>query len=212
MNYTLYGSPGSCSLAPHIVLEEVRAPYSLVVLSTDRGDTRTEHFRSFNPKGRVPVLLAEDFKLTEAPAILIYLATKFPGSELLDAGDDSLIRSVEWFNWLSGTVHSVAVRMIWRTEYFTDDQRQRGNIISKGQKHLLEAFSIIEGRLSQQEWALGKRYSIVDPFLLVFYRWGNRMKIDMRGHYRNWTAHAIRMETREAVQTALRQEGVSLWH
>lgn len=211
MNYILHGAAGSCSLAPHIVLEEVGARYALKLLSTDRGDTRTDEFRRLNPKGRFPVLEAENFQLTEAPAILIHLAMAYPEAGLLEQGGDSLVRVVEWFNWLSGTVHSVAVRMIWRTDYFTSDPRQHDEIAAKGREHLSAAFSIIEERLGQRPWAVGNRYSIVDPFLLVFYRWGNRMRIDMRGQYPAWTVHAEQMEARHAVQRALQQEGVSLW-
>jgi glutathione S-transferase len=52
---------------------------------------------------------------------------------------------------------------------------------------------------------------VVDPYLLMFFRWGNRMLIDMQGSYPAWTAHARRLEDRRAVQSALAQEGISLW-
>lgn len=180
MKYTLFCSAGSCSLAPYIVLEEIGVPYSLAVLSTDRGDTRTVDFFQLNPKGRIPVLTSENFNLTEAPAILIHLAMTFPEANLLGSGNEQLIRSIEWFNWLSGTVHSIAIRMIWRPEYFTDNPTHHDKIIMKGNAHLSAAFLLIEDRLVQNKWAVGQGYSIVDPFLLVFYRWGNRMKIDMK--------------------------------
>ena len=34
--------------------------------------------------------------------------------------------------------------------------------------------------LADREWAVGERYSVVDGYLLVFYRWGNRQKMDVR--------------------------------
>ncbi len=33
MLYTLHAAPGSCSFAPHIVLEEIGEPYSLALMS-----------------------------------------------------------------------------------------------------------------------------------------------------------------------------------
>lgn len=53
MTYTLYASPGSCSLAPHIVLEDIGSPYHVMYVSTDKGETKTAEFREVNPKGRV---------------------------------------------------------------------------------------------------------------------------------------------------------------
>lgn len=211
MRYTLHAAPGSCSLAPHIVLEELGEPYSLLLMSPGHPETKTEEFRRLNPKGRIPVLTGEDFLLTEAPAILIHLGQANPDANLLEPHGENLIRSIEWFNWLSGTVHAVAVRMVWRPDYFSDMGDAHARIVDKGKEHLLDAFSLIEARMRERVWAVGDRYSVVDPYLLVFYRWGNRMLIDMQDSYPYWTLHARRLEERPAVQRALDQEGISLW-
>lgn len=211
MHYTLHAAPGASSFAPHILLEELGQPYSLALMSSGHPETKTEDFRRLNPKGRIPVLTAEGFVLTEAPAILLHLALTNPRAGLLSASADTIPRSVEWFNWLSGTVHAVAVRMIWRTDYFSSDEDAFPTLVEKGKEHLATAFALIEDRLTGRAWAVGERYSPVDPYLLVFYRWGNRMHIDMRDRYPAWTAHALRLEARDAVQRAIGQEGISLW-
>jgi glutathione S-transferase len=211
MRYTLYAAPGSCSLAPHIILEEIGEPYDLSLMSPGHPETKTEAFRQVNPKGRIPVLTAAQFHLTEAPAILLHLASAYPDKGLLDPDGESIVRATEWFNWLSGTVHAVAVRMIWRPDYFSDDPSGHPAIVAKGRQHLLAAFSFIDAKLSKQEWAIRNTYSVVDPYLLVFFRWGNRMSIDMRALYPAWTEHALHLEQRPAVQRALVQESISLW-
>ncbi len=73
MTPTLYYSPGACSLAPHIALEEIGLPFSLMLVSTTNGVTRTPGHLRLNPKGRVPVLVTGDSVLTEVPAILVHL-------------------------------------------------------------------------------------------------------------------------------------------
>jgi hypothetical protein len=40
----LYYSPGACSLAPHIVLEEIGQPYKVELVSTMDGSTRTDAY------------------------------------------------------------------------------------------------------------------------------------------------------------------------
>jgi glutathione S-transferase len=211
MPFTLHASPGSCSLAPHVVLEEIGRPFKLAMISTDRGEARTPEFKRINPKGRVPVLVDGEFQLTEAPAILLHLAQTGPGLNLMPSGEDGLIRAVEWFNWLSGTVHAVAVRMIWRAEYFTASASDAEPIKSKGFEHLAMAHEMIEERMRGRTWVVGNAYSVVDPYLLVFYRWGNRMKIDMQAKYPAWSEHALRMAQRDAVKRAIATEGISLW-
>jgi glutathione S-transferase len=114
------------------VLEEIGLPFSLSFVSTADGSTRTPEYLGLNPKGRVPVLITGDFVLTELPAILLHLAIAHPGAGLLPSAADSLVRSIEWFNWLSGTVHAIAIRQVWRPESFTLDQNQHEGIVAKG--------------------------------------------------------------------------------
>jgi glutathione S-transferase len=207
----LYFSPGSCSLAVHIVLEEIGKPFCVEPVITDKGETRTPEFRRLNPKGRVPVLIQGDVTWTEAPAILMHLALSNPTQGLAPQGHDALIRTLEWFNWLSGTVHAVAIRQIWRPAYFSDDAAHHAAIIAKGHAHLREAHHLIEARLASGTWAMPSGYTVLDPYLLVFYRWGNRMALPMSSLFPHWTAHARLMLERTAVQTVLAREGISIW-
>ncbi len=54
MKIALYYSPGACSLAPHIVLEELGIPYEAVRISTAQGQQRSPEYLKINPRGRVP--------------------------------------------------------------------------------------------------------------------------------------------------------------
>jgi glutathione S-transferase len=211
MPHSLYYSPGACSLAPHIVLEEIGAPFSLEHVSTSDGGTRSPEYLRVNPKGRVPALSVGDSVLTEAPAILLYLALSNPELRLLPAIADGLVRCVEWFNWLSGSVHAVAIRQVWRPESFIRDEVRFGEIAEKGRENLRDAFDHIEGKMARSTWAVGATYTIVDPYLLVFYRWGNRMGLDMRIDYPSWTRNTLHQLERPAVVRALDREGISVW-
>jgi glutathione S-transferase len=211
MNFTLYYSSGACSLAPHIVLEEIGNPFELQLVSTSSGATRSLDYLKINPKGRVPVLVTNGTILTESPAILLYLALSNPDSHLLSNDPESIARSVEWLNWLSGTVHAVAIRQIWRAEDFTSDETRISEVVNNGKRNLVSAFAYIETRMADSIWALEHGYSIVDPYLLVIYRWGNRIGFNMRNTYPIWTAHSLRMLEREAVKRSLAAENISVW-
>jgi glutathione S-transferase len=209
--YTLHASPGSSSFAPHIVLEEIGVSYKTVMMSRGHPETKSAAFRQVNRKGRIPVLIAEGFHLTEAPAILLHLGLTNPAAGLMGSDTESMVRAVEWTNWLSGTVHAVAVRMVWKADYFLPDASTHGPLIERGMEHLLSAFALVEDKMQGRRYALGDTYSVVDPYLLVFFRWGNLMRIDMKGQYPAWTEHARRLEARDAVQRTIAQEGISIW-
>ena len=206
----LYVSPGACSLAPHILLRELGRPFELAVVTTDTGQTRTPAFRTLNAKGRVPVLLDNGAMLTEAAAILFHLAATDPDRRFFPSDDQGLARAAEWFSWL-GTVHATAVRMIWRPAEFSTDSDAHSSVISKGREHLTAAFTLIDRHFASAAWSIGYAITLVDPYVLVFFRWGNRMGIDMRLDYPSWTRHAEAMQTRPAVKDALAAENISLW-
>ncbi|MGH8516343.1 MAG: glutathione S-transferase N-terminal domain-containing protein, partial [Panacagrimonas sp.] len=85
--YRLFHSPGACSMAPHIVLEELGVPYEAVRVVIAEGGNRTPEYLSVNPRGRVPALWVNDAGgeriLTEAMAIMVYLARRHPQPSLL---------------------------------------------------------------------------------------------------------------------------------
>lgn len=211
MTPTLYFSPGACSLAPHIVLEEIGRPYQLALASTSDGTTRSPDYLRLNPKGRVPVLVTGESVLTEAPAILVHLALSAPELKLLALTNEGLVRTLEWFNWLSGTVHSVAIRQVRRPQSFSEDVSQHAAIIALGKAALASAFELIEARLQGLTWLIEDRYTVLDAYLLVFHRWGHSIGFDMANNYPRWSAHTHRVAQRPAVATALLQEKMVPW-
>lgn len=170
MKTVLYYSPGACSLAPHILLEEAEVDYDLVEVNVQQGKTQEKEFLNVNPKGRVPVLVSGDQILTEVPAICWYIGSRTLGpctlvpNSLLDQA-----RALEWFNWLSGTLHGIAFGGKWRPQRFAANPAFYDDIKTQADRNLRDGFAYIEQRLAGREWALGNKYSIVDPYLFVFY-------------------------------------------
>jgi glutathione S-transferase len=69
----------------------------------------------------------------------VHLGLTHPAAELMGSDTESVVRAVEWTNWLSGTIHAVAVRMVWKTDYFLPDASMHGPLIEQGMAHLLSA-------------------------------------------------------------------------
>jgi glutathione S-transferase len=102
MTIALYYSPGSCSLAPHIALNEIGQPFELRKFATaDRANYSAEYL-AINPKGRIPALQIDGFILTENPAILAYLGRRFPSAGLYPVdGSEAEARCLELLAWSS---------------------------------------------------------------------------------------------------------------
>jgi len=220
--HRLFYSPGACSLAPHIVLEEIGLPYQTELVSASGprvGEmTSTVEWKAINPKGRVPALSDVPGRvggranvLTEAPAILFYLARLHPSAGLLPTEPAGEARCLEWMNYLSGSVHATAYSQIWRPLRFVSDENDAPAVKTKGEQCVREQYRYVETLVADgRDWAVPGSYSIADPYMLVFFRWGRRIGIDMTTLYPAWTKLTTRVAARPAVRRVMEQEGIGL--
>ena len=106
---------GACSLAPHIVLEWIGAPGGAA------GQYGSAELFAINPSGAVPALIEDDgWILTQASAILHYLAHKHPQADL--AGDTSPRGAAEldrWSSFFTGDLHPSFYPVFTPTRYTT---------------------------------------------------------------------------------------------
>lgn len=211
MTITLYFSPGACSLAPHVVLNEIGEPFALRRFVTAERANHTPEYLAVNPKARIPALVIDGFVLTENPAILAYLGKRFPDAKLYPNGGESEARCLEWLAWLSNSVH-VAFAQVLRPERYVSDAKNYPPVVENGYKNVCQALAMIEMHLAKNPYMLGDSFSVVDANLLPFYRWANgpRIKIDMSSDYPAYTRFILKLGERPSVKKALEVEGLSL--
>jgi len=204
---TLYYSPGACSLAPHILLEEIGAEFEARRLNLAEGEHKKLPYLAINPHARVPTLVEGEFVLTETPAILSYLGHRFAETGLLPLTDlHRLARCEQLLAFFSSSIH-VAVAQIWRTTRYVDDPAAYEAVRAGGRRALHSYFAELETMLEAQDWLVGGRFSVADLYPLVFYRWGLRLNEDM-ARFPAWTAHASRLLERDGVRRAIEDEGL----
>jgi glutathione S-transferase len=203
----LFYSPGACSLAPHIVLEEIGGPHELERVGLREGAQRAPAYLAINPKGRVPALVTDRGVLTENPAILAYLAQSFPQAELAPLDDAFAFAKMQGFNgFLSSTVH-VAFAHAFRPERYADGDAAAQAMQAKAPAALADAFALIEETLADDRpYVLGERYSVADPYLLVFSRWLDGRGLGSLAGFPKTAAHLARVSQRPAAVRALARE------
>jgi len=208
LKITLYYSPGACSLAPHIVLEELGVPYEAVRISTAEGMQRSPEYLRINPRGRVPTLAVDGRVLVENVAILAFLGGGFPERGLWPSKTWDQAQALSTMAWLADTVHP-AYAHFFRPERYVQGEACLGAVKEGGRRSFWDGLAEIDRLLAGKRWAAGGRYSVVDAYLLVFYRWGNRNGFPVRdlSHY---TALAERVLARPAVKRVMAAEGITL--
>src|SRR5262249_43940828 len=127
----LYYSPGACSLAPHIALEESGLPYT-----TTRVDLKSHKladgadYYPINPKGYVPLLELNDAtRLTEAGVILQYIADRKPGTLAPAFGGIDRYQLMEWINFIATELHKQFSPLFYPTTPQATQDAQREKIV-----------------------------------------------------------------------------------
>jgi glutathione S-transferase len=201
---TLYYTPGACSLAAHVALEEAGAAFEAIRIDLAANQQRSAEYLAINPRGRVPTLVLDGEPIGENIAILTCLARLFPDARLLPADSPlTAARAYELMAWLTSTVQ-VSISQIFRAGRFTADAATQAALQRDGRGLVATHYQAVEAGLVGA-WALGEEYSALDPLLLVFWRWGQRLEMDL-GAYPRWAAHSARVLQRPAVQRALARE------
>jgi glutathione S-transferase len=200
-------SSGACSLAPHVLLYEIRAPFEAVEISVAKGANLTDEFARLNLKQRVPVLSLDGEVITEIPAIATAISNLSHEQGLMGRTPLDRVRVYEWMNWLSSTLHGQGFGAFWRPQRFSDDPSTFESIKAKSRRTISDCFDVIESKLSGP-YSTGSDFTAVDPFLLVFYRWGNGIGFEMQETYPKYTDFARKLVRRESVAAALTAEGI----
>ncbi|ALL68425.1 Glutathione S-transferase [Paraburkholderia caribensis MBA4] len=209
----LFYSPEACSLAAHIALEETGAPFDHYRVALGEGEQDRPEYRAINPKGRVPAIVDGDLVVTECPAVLLYIARRFPEANLWPGDLAGETRCAEWLAWCASGLHE-SFAHVRRPDRFADSDLARRDVVAKGRATTRHLWEMVEDRISNSdgEWAAGEQYSVADASLFTFWIWGRAktLQYDMRGDFPAWTAHSERMAKRIAVQRALAREGIPL--
>ena len=182
---TLFFAPGASSMAPHIALHEIGAPFKSCPVSLAKNENHAPEFLAINPEGKVPVLLIDQRAMTEVAAILYYLARRFPAAGLLPQHDiEAKAQAISWMSFIAATVHPA--------------RRQ-------GLEHARQIYAAADRRLGRHDWAVGT-YSIADIHLFrLFWRFRNSLN-PPDSEFPNLVRHYEQMMARPAVQQTLEIE------
>lgn len=201
---TLYYAVGACSLAPHIVLEWIGAPYEAVKVQYG-----SQELLSVNPAGAVPTLKEDDgWLLTQAGAILDYLAHKHPEAGL--AGGEGLRAKADahrWSAFLTSDVHAAFWPIFMPARYTTQtDEASRKAVTEAGRKLVAKQFAILDAHLAGREWILDGGRSVIDAYAFPMIRWASAKLPDGLAGLDNVKALHDRLAADPAVQRVLERE------
>jgi glutathione S-transferase len=202
----LYYSPGACSLAVHIVLEWIGKPYEAIKV-----DYHDPKYLTINPAGAVPVLEYGTGKsLTQASAVLQYLATIYPEANLLDDRTPETSAEVQrWAAFLTGDLHPAFFPLFMPARYtISTDANALTDVQAAGIVLIEKKLTLLDAQLDGHDWIVGDKRTIIDAYAAPMLNWATAKLPHGLEPYQSLEAHHDRMIGDPAVRKVMSDEGL----
>lgn len=202
----LYYSPGAGALASHITIRELNLNVDVVrvdVQETHTTESGDDYF-AINPRGYVPYLeIDSTTSLSEGAAILQYLADQDPDARMSPReGSPERYQLQAWLTFV-GTEPQRILGSFFIPGHLTDAGRQ----FAEAKLH--QRLAIIDKQLADNEYLMGAGYTIADAYAFTILNWIPAFKLDIDlSAYKNLSPYLDKVRGREAVQTAMKEEGL----
>lgn len=198
----LYYTPGACSLSPHIALHEAGLHFEIekVNLGTKKTDNGID-YSTINPKGYVPALEINNGQLlTEGAAIVQYIADLAPEKKLAPpAGTLERYRLQEWLNYIATEIHKGF------SPLFNPKISETSKIAAM--ERLAKRIDFVAKSLADQDYLLGKTFSVADAYLFTVLGWSPSLHFDL-SPWPVLKTYLDRVAARPAVKAAMEAEGL----
>ncbi len=171
----LYYHPGNASLTPHMLLEEIGAPFELEFVDREQRAHQSLDYLKLNPNGQIPVLIDGDIVLYETAAICLHLADSYPDSRLAPPlRTAQRAHFYKWLAWSTNTLQAMLMHYFYPDRLVDEgDSHAAAQVKSHAQARIGGMLDRLDAQLASHEhdWLLGATFSAVDPFVLMLCRW-----------------------------------------
>ncbi len=204
----LFYSPGACSMASHIVMAELNMAYEIEAVNLKEKTCASGDFKNINSKGSVPALRMDNNEvLTEGAVIMQYLCDQKNDSTLLPKlGTLDRYRCMEWMNFIATDVHKSFSPLFYLGALVQNEQGQT-QLKTATIQNLKNKISYISAKLENNDFLMGKNFTIADAYLFTVLGWGKHVGLDI-SEWSNINAYMGRIAQRPAVVKAMKEEGL----
>lgn len=196
--YTLYYSPGACSAAIHVLLNELNVPYEAKKV-TLRPEKSPELLK-VNPAGQVPVLTLEDgYNLLEGGAILTYLCDTH--GQCLPKDGTARAKALQALMFCNSTLHPAYSKLFM----FMGMGKAEGEVYENCVQQVQKLWDRVEEQLAATKYLAGNEFTVGDILLTVIANWQPTQKPFTFGP--NTQRLLKEVSSRPAYQKTLTDEG-----
>jgi len=209
----LHYFPGNASMAPHMVLEEIGAPFELVLVDRAKSEHKTSAYLLLNPNGLIPAFVDGPLVLYESAAVCLHLSDCAPQARLLPPlGTTERAHGYKWLIWLTNTLQPALLNYFYPERWMNQGNADgAAQLKAHAQERVGVLLDQLDGELARHggEWLVGNGYSLVDAYCLMLCRWTRNFSAAPARDRVYLGAHMRRVLARPAVQRVFATERLS---
>lgn len=170
--YKLFYSPGACSMAVHVALNETGAKYNLQKAEL-HGAQKDAELVKVNSRHQVPVLVDGDQVIREGAAILIHLLEK-ENSPLMPKSDPQRAKALEWLCWANASLHP-AYSVGFSAKGVSQDAVVQEAVGKFACANIQKKWDDAEAHLAKNKYLAGDTLTMGDILMTVIANWSPKM-------------------------------------
>jgi glutathione S-transferase len=209
---TLHYYPSNASFAPHVLLQEVGAPFQLQLVDRKAGAHKSAAYLALNPNGLIPVLVDGELVLYETAAICLHLVDTQPAANLAPpVGTHQRAQFYKWLVWLTNTLQAMLIHYFYPDRLVNEgNEAGAAQVAARAQAKVGEYLAQLDAELARHggPWLLGEAYSAADVYALMLCRWTRGFSKMPARDYAHLGPYLHRVLARPAVQRVVKTEGL----
>jgi glutathione S-transferase len=199
MRLRIYGVARTRAFRALWIAEELKLDYEHVPVEIGEAGARTPEFLALNPNGRLPLIAAGDFVLSESLAIALYLAKKYSHGALYPTALEAEARLWQWSFWALAEVDRGV--NIWSLHAIRLPPNERDAVLRDEALKLLAApFKVLDAAVAGNAYLLGPDFTVADLNVATVISRAIDMDLAPWPHLKNWLMRCL---DRPAARNAL---------
>lgn len=169
MSYKLYYKPGACSMAVHIILNELNVPFEAI----KQDDLKAPDFVKLNPRGQVPLLIVDGEPVKEGAAIITYLLDTHANNLMPKSGIERA-KALEWLMWCNASLHPACSKIFGLKKPSADilDVKAKDDLQTLFLEQVQSLWDEADARLAKTKYLAGDQVTAADILMAVIANWG----------------------------------------
>lgn len=213
MELRLHYAPDNASLIVRLALEELRVPFTTVLVDRATNAQNSPEYLKINPAGLIPVLETPHGPIFETAAILLWLSETY-GALAPQPRDPARAGFLKWLFYLSNTTHTNLRMTFYPQKYVGQDNTAQNDLRLHARKNLCHSFDLLNGLANEgHDWFCGPHVSVLDLYVIALLRWSALYPQGDNSWFliARWPALkslTLRAENRPSVAALMKAEGM----